>query len=240
MLLDLHAHTSAISHCCKIPAPEVIRQAKEIELDGIVLTNHYTKNYVKDNDALSFAKKYINEYEYAAQCARDADFKLFFGIEVTMEQYPSVHMLVFGVAPGFCLAYPDMYDYDQETLYRIVHEHGGTLVQAHPFRNGTHVLDIRYLDGIEINCHPYYNLSYSAELTKIAKETSLILTCGGDYHADTYHAHCGTYIPDTVANGIDLGIYLRTTDQIKLRIHEPNTETYYETNYTRRNIPNKG
>ena len=240
MLIDLHAHTSAISRCCKIPAPEVIRQAKEIGQDGIVLTNHYPKNYVQNGNTLAFAQKYIDEYAYARQCGDAEGFKVFFGIEISTELYPNVHMLVYGVEPSFCLKYPDMYNYPLEKLSRIVHEAGGTLVQAHPFRNGTHVLDTQYLDGIEINCHPYYNISHADKLTKIADETGLILTVGGDYHADTYHAVCGTYLPDTITDGIALGAYLHNTDQIKLRIHEPNTETYYETNYTRRNIPNKG
>ena len=46
MLIDLHAHTSGISRCCRIPAPEVLRRAKEVGLCGIVLTNHYTKSYL--------------------------------------------------------------------------------------------------------------------------------------------------------------------------------------------------
>ena len=62
MLIDLHAHTSGISKCCRIPAPEVLRIAKENGIDGIVLANHYQKSYVKDMTVADFASKYIEEY----------------------------------------------------------------------------------------------------------------------------------------------------------------------------------
>ena len=38
MLLDLHAHSSGISRCCKIPAPTVLEVSRDLGLDGIVLT----------------------------------------------------------------------------------------------------------------------------------------------------------------------------------------------------------
>ena len=38
MLIDLHAHSSGISRCCKIPAPKVLEVSRDLGLDGIVLT----------------------------------------------------------------------------------------------------------------------------------------------------------------------------------------------------------
>ena len=68
MLIDMHAHTSAISPCCLIPAPEVLAEVKAAGLDGIVLTNHYDKSYVKDGDAAAFARRYLDEFEYTREC----------------------------------------------------------------------------------------------------------------------------------------------------------------------------
>lgn len=233
MLIDLHAHSSGISKCCRIDAPEVLRRAKEVGLDGIVLTNHYQKSYVTDGDVAGFVKSYIDEYHYAKACGEQAGCRVFFGIEVTAERYPNVHLLIYGVDEAFLKTYPTLYDYSLEELYRIVQENDGTLIQAHPFRNGTHVLDVQCLDGIEINCHPLYKVSHSEELTRIAKESGLILTCGGDFHADTYRPHCGTYLPEDIADEPALGAYLRTTDRIELRIHEPNAETWNDVAFSR-------
>jgi len=236
MLIDPHAHTSEISLCCRIGATEVLQAAKAAGLDGIVLTNHYQKSYVRHDNPPEFAKKYIKEYEYTKQIGYETGLHVFFGIEVTTALYKNVHMLIYGTEPSFCLRFPDMYDYPLDELSRIVHKSGGVLIQAHPFRNGTHVLDTQYLDGLEINSHPLYNVSYADELTKIADQSGLILTCGGDYHADTYRPLCGTYFPETTADSIAIGAFLRTTKNIRLRIHEPNTESYYETDYIRKEI----
>lgn len=55
MLIDLHTHSSGISKCCRIPFDEVLNETKKAGLDGIVLTNHYRKNYVTDNNFEDFA-----------------------------------------------------------------------------------------------------------------------------------------------------------------------------------------
>lgn len=233
MLIDLHAHSSAISPCCRIDAPEVLRRAQAAGLDGIVLTNHYQKSYIQNGDVQGFVQRYLDEYACAEQSGRALGCKVFFGIEVTMELYPAVHMLIYGVDGAFLRAHPLLFDHTQEELYRLVHEYGGTLIQAHPFRNGAHVLDPAFLDGVEINCHPLYKLSYSAELTDIARQNGLALTCGGDYHADTYRPLCGTRLPDDIDSDAALAHYLRTADTFRLRIHEPNAEGYTETELQR-------
>lgn len=233
MLIDLHAHSSGISKCCRISIADVLDAAEGVGLDGIVLTNHYQKSYITDGDVMNFAEKYIEEFHLACRCAEGRKIRVFFGIEVTMELYPNVHMLVYGVDEDFLREHSILFDYSLEELYAAVKAHNGTLIQAHPFRNGTHVMDTAFLDGVEINCHPIYKRSYAEELTEIAEREGLALTCGGDYHADTYRPHCGTYIPDSISSSIELGAYLGAAKRIRLRIHEPNTPDAYELEYDR-------
>lgn len=233
MLIDLHAHSSGISQCCRIPAEEVLKAAMDVGLDGIVLTNHYQKVYITDGDAAGFAHRYAQEYYAAKKLGDEMGCRVFFGVEVTMSWQTSTHMLVYGVEPSFVERYPEMYDLTLEELYALVKENGGTLIEGHPFRKKDTVQDTRFLDGLEINCHPLYGKSFAGELTEIAERTGLILTCGGDYHADTYRAHCGTYIPDDIADSVALGKWLRETDEITLRIHEPGAETFRETTFIR-------
>ena len=225
MLIDLHAHSSGISRCCQIPAEEVLKTAKEYGIDGIVLTNHYQKSYLQNDDADAFAKAYVEEFHYTEKIAEELGLKVFFGVEVTSELYKNVHMLVYGVSEKFVLENPRVFELDQEELYKLVKIYGGVLVQAHPFRNGCTVLDTAYLDGVEINCHPLYGNSYQKDLMEIAAENKLLLTCGGDYHADTYRAHCGMYLPDNICNNTELRDFLLETKEVKLCIHEPDEET---------------
>lgn len=224
MLIDLHAHSSGISRCCQIPFEEVLRQALSVGIDGIALTNHYQKSYVTDGTYTKFAEKYIEEFYSAHKYGEKIGCRVFFGIELTTEKYPNVHMLIYGTEPEFLIKHPTLFDATQQELYRTVKENGGILVQAHPFRNGTSVLNTDFLDGVEINCHPIYKKSYSEELTEIARKNRLILTCGGDYHADTYRPKCGMYLPDGLQNTAELKNFLLSDCEKRLCVQEPDSD----------------
>lgn len=232
MLIDLHAHTSGISTCCRYPAAKILESAYELGIDGIVLANHYQKSYINE-DVNNFVDKYIEEFYYTQKLGEQLGIKVLWGIEVSMELHPYVHMLIYGVGTDYLKANPLAFDYTQQELYASVKDHNGVLIQAHPFRNGTTVLDMDFLDGIEINCHPLYNNSYSKEILKIATENGLAVTCGGDYHGDTYHPICGMYLPDDVTDGCKLGEYIENAKKVSLHIHEPNTTTYQKIDYFR-------
>lgn len=226
MLIDLHAHSSGISRCCRIPFDQVLKQTLVSGMDGIILTNHYQKSYIQDGRADEFAENYIAEFYTAEQYGKEIGCKVFFGIEVTVELYPNVHMLIYGVEPEFLRKHPCIFDCTQKELYELVKSDDGILIQAHPFRNGTTVLDTDYLDGVEINCHPLYGNSYSKELLDIAEKDHLIVTCGGDFHADTYRPKCGMLLPDGIKDHNDLRSYLLSPEEKKLCIQEPNCDTY--------------
>lgn len=229
MLVDLHAHSKGISRCCKKDADYIAEITKNAGIDGIILTNHYEKGYVIDGDVLGFARKYVDEYHYVKAISQKYGLKVFFGIEVTMDKHDNVHMLIYGVDEKFVLNYPNLYDYSLEELYKLVINNNGILVQAHPKRNGKDVLlDINYLHGVEANCHPKYDGTYVSDFAQIAKNNNLLLTCGGDYHADIHRAKCGVYLPDNVCNTLDIVNYLYKTKEIKLCIQEVDSFDTYD------------
>ena len=94
MLIDLHAHSKGISKCCKIFGNDMVILTKDKGLDGIVLTNHYDKSYLINNDKNEFAERYVNEYRYVKECGDKINFKVFFGIEVTLELVETLKQLV--------------------------------------------------------------------------------------------------------------------------------------------------
>lgn len=235
MLIDLHAHTRGISRCCKIFAPEVLTAAKEVGLDGICLCNHYQIRYVEDGNALAFARRYNDEFRATRALGEEMGLRVFYGIEVTMNRYRGEHMLVYGVDEEFPLQHPTLYDMTQQELYELVHAASGVLVQAHPMRMGDSVMmDPAYLDGVEVNCHPKYDRSYAKEMAELAKSNNWILTCGGDYHADTHRVQCGMYLPDSITDGVQLGQYLKRADVVRLRIQEVGEMTAFDMEYRKR------
>ena len=190
-------------------------------MDGIILTNHYDKNYVQNNDSLSFAKKYIAEYHSVKEYGFKIGVKVFFGIELTMAKHNNVHMLIYGVSEEWLLQHSDIFDYTQKELYESVKKEGGILVQAHPFRRGKDVLlDLSLMDGVEANCHPLYDGTYLERLSIIAHNNNLLLTCGGDFHADTHRPKCGVYLPDNLTTTKEIVVYLQEKQMISLCVQE--------------------
>lgn len=230
MLIDLHAHSSGISHCCETTYVGAIDAAREAGLDGIVLTNHYTKDYVKNGDSIAFAKRYFEEFRVAKTYGDSIGFKVFFGAEVTMERYGGAHLLLYGITDAFLLENAELFNFTMEEMHEKVKAFNkrAAIVQAHPYRKVKNLLPTKYLDGVEVNCHPLYGKSDFSDMLKIATENRMILTCGGDYHADTYRPTCGVYLPDSMSDSLQLGEYLLEAKTLTLHIHEPNTEKPFD------------
>ncbi len=234
MFVDLHAHSSGISRCCRIPYDQVLEAAKNVGLGGIALTNHYQKYYLENDDSLSFAKRYVQEAIDAKACAKKMGMQLFFGVEATMHRYDDAHILLFGIPEDFVLDHSTLYDYTMEQLYEAVKAKNGALIQAHPFRNGVNrLVSLNLLDGLELSCHPLYDGTHINTLSALAKDNGLILTSGGDYHADTYRAQCGIEIPKTVTNERQLAAFLVNTPSVRLRVHEVGEPAPFEIDFIR-------
>ena len=233
MLIDMHAHTSGISRCCRTDAAGVLRAAREAGIDGLILCNHYQDSYVDADGPAAFAEKYIAEYYHTAAVAAEMGMRLFFGVEVTARRHDGAHILLYGMEPEFVREHPEVYDYTLEKMHALVHEKGGLVVQAHPFRGGGHVQDTAYLDGVEINCHPLYDATHCDRMQEIAREAGIFVTCGGDYHADTYRAICGTYFPDDIDCYAGLIAHLRDSDEVRMHVHELRSDFHRDVTFVK-------
>ena len=229
MLIDFHAQSKGISKCCQIDGKDMVLLTKNSGMDGVILTNHYDKSYLIENDANEFAKRYTDDFYYVQKDGEKRGFKVYFGIEVTMAKHNNVHMLVYGVDCDFVLKYPNLYDYTQQELYELVHQNNGILVQAHPYRKGKDVLlDLNYLDGIEANCHPIYDGTYLEKLYNMAVTNKKLLTCGGDFHNDTIRVKCGVYLNEDIKDTLEIVNYLIKSNEIKLCVQEVGDSTSFD------------
>ena len=220
-------------HACRANAREVLSAARERGIDGLILCNHYQENYVTSEGAAAFAKIYIEEYYKTAAVAAQMGMRLFFGIEVTALLHENAHILVYGMEPEFLLDHPEIYAYPLEKIYALVHEKGGLVVQAHPYRGGGRVQDLNFLDGVEINCHPLYDDTHCERLKTVAHEAGVFVTCGGDYHADTYRAVCGTYFPADTDSYKKIIRHLKTSGIIRLHVHELRSGNHRDVEFVR-------
>lgn len=225
---DLHCHTSGISRCARITFDVFVDRAKAYDYDGFVLTNHYTASDLEKYGADAFIEKYIDEYIKTRDYGKKVGVNVLFGLEVTVAYNPYVHLLIYGATPDFLRANPDLPNLTQREIYEVCEKYGCVLVNAHPYRYGQTVQDLRYLDGVEVNCHFLYDGCYVNELANVAKENHIALTCGCDYHGDCDRPCAGVYLPDDVNTSEALAYYLKNSTNFSIKVNDPVTKDIFD------------
>lgn len=219
MLIDTHVHSAGISPCSRRDPYQLIAEFLADKSDGFVLANHCLHEFTEGIGYKAWCEKYVKEYELCKKLGDKYGVKVFFGIEVTPDYQPLVHLLIYGITPEALLSSPELYTLSLEELYNYCEENGFLLYQAHPFRFGMVPQDPRFLHGVEINCHPGHSSGEPEDIIKVAKDNNLRLICGSDFHGDHYKPKCGNYIPDSVVTEKDLADYLRD-NQPEMKIME--------------------
>jgi predicted metal-dependent phosphoesterase TrpH len=182
MKLDLHLHTTRHSPDSNMTPEALLRRAGELQLDGVVITEH---------DWL------WTEVELDDLRARAPDLLILAGIEVSSFEG---HVLVYGVADPFAVPH----GIGIAELCREVHRQGGAAVAAHPFRWGQKFDEILRrahpeLDGLELMTS---NMDADGRRRAAVIRTEYRLAGLGNsdaHHEDTLGC-CYTVFPDTVRN----------------------------------------
>jgi predicted metal-dependent phosphoesterase TrpH len=130
MRIDFHVHSSERSSCGQANEKDQIKAAIEAGLEAIVFTDHEKLVNANTLDQLNF---------------QFAPFRIFSGIEISLEE----DFLVIGLqnreVESIQWTYPELYAY--------THQQGGYLILAHPFRFHPNILvDLEQYppDGIEL------------------------------------------------------------------------------------------
>lgn len=202
-LYELHQHTADCSACGRDDPVKTVRALKNAGFAGMVLTNHFYRGNTAIRRHLAwhdFVQPYIRGYELAKAVGKELDFDVLFGLEEGVGGGKEV--LLYGITPQWVLAHPELREFkkrdraDLERLCQLVHEGGGLVYQAHPFRVRDYIADPwkplppDCLDGIEgYNAHnsPVEN----ARAVAFAQETGLPMVAGSDAHSAELHGRYG-------------------------------------------------
>lgn len=206
---ELHAHTSEVSPCADLRAPEVAERYIAAGYTTVNVTNHYC-DYVMDPAGETWQEKidhFLSGYRIMKDYAKDR-LNVLLGCELrfvgSMNDY-----LIFGLTEAFLIAHPDLHRMTLKSFSGLAKENGLLIVQAHPFRNGMMVSDPALLDGIEVfNGHPGHD-SRNDIADLWAKKFHLLRTSGSDFHHPT-SIECAGIMTDTpVTNEQQLAGILR-------------------------------
>jgi len=191
MLVDMHFHSREYSPCSNIEIEAGIKQAIEVGLDGICITDH-------DNMGMK---------DRCTELNRKYNLKIFVGVEVFTYEGD---FLVYGIE--------NITDkkLHVEDLIEITAEQGGVVFAAHPFRKfsginraaGYQIRNIPDLTGIEaFNGKTSVNNNMKAR--KIGIEMDKILIGGSDAHEIEQIGKYATYLDADVENIKDLAKLLQ-------------------------------
>ncbi|MBP5308959.1 MAG: hypothetical protein J6Z34_07500, partial [Clostridia bacterium] len=201
-----------------VTAEQAIDAKKESGYDGMILVNHCQSWYYPPAEHKDYIKRVINEYRRTAEYGDKVGFRVFFGLEVSIDKPAYNDWLLYCVTEKFLLSTPCLYQLSQKELYRLCLDNGVALAQAHPFRNSGWG-DNEYMCGTEINATPC-DLARAEETLDIARKRGLFVTCGTDYHGDERPKKGGIYLPETLRTSEDVSNYLLTAKTTEIFLDE--------------------
>lgn len=191
MFIDLHMHEKRYSLDSTLALEEIVEIAKKRGLDAICITDH---------DSMGLR-------EYAEEYSKKTGFPIFVGIEYFSLQGD---ILAFGI---------DHYPEDRISAQEFiddVHEQGGVVVSAHPFRHNRRGLEgyldiLKGVDAIEIlNGSTLPDAAMVA--VQYARKYGFAITGGSDCHYPDKVGICATYFPNEIKTMDDLVSAIRNRE----------------------------
>ncbi len=211
--LELHAHTSPVSPCSRIPPAELIERLHAKGYHGVVITNHFYRGarFWNTPDPIG---TYLADYRAAKEAAKAYGMSVLLGAEYRFADNGNDY-LVFGIDEDFLRETADCFDMTIGEFYEACHSKDRLIVQAHPFRDSQVRANPAHLDGVEIfNLHPHHNsrIGLAAAWAKDAGKT--ILTVGTDLHEPDHEGLCATRTRILPQSGAELVALLREQDYL--------------------------
>lgn len=185
---ETHLHTKEGSACSLLGAKEQVGYYKELGYDGIIVTDHFFNGNTAVPRNLPWEERinlFCKGYENAKEEGERVGLSVFFGWEAG---FRGTEFLIYGLDKEWLLAHPDILSWTVEEQYRHVHEDGGYVVHAHPFRIRPYIKEIRlfpeYVDAVEVINIKNMNNNFDREALLYARKHKLPVTAGTDAHGE--------------------------------------------------------
>ena len=193
-LYETHLHTAEGSACARNTGGEMARACKEYGYTGIFVTDHnWGGNTAVDRQLPweEWVDKFCRGYESAKEEGDRIGLDVFFGYEAG---FHATEFLLYGISKQWMLDNPSIRYADIEEQDRLVHQNGGMVIHAHPYREAGYIPEIRlfpeWVDGVEGFNSAHSNSKSNSHVNKIfderaiayAKKNHLPMTAGSDIH----------------------------------------------------------
>lgn len=201
---ETHLHTAEGSACAATPAVDMVKAHKDAGYDGIFITDHFFNGNSAIPREFPWADRielYCKGYERALEAGSKVGMAVFFGVEFTVQ---GADFLLYGIDKKWLLEHEFYLTVgDERALFRLVHEDGGFIVHAHPFRDYPYIPHISLyphdVDAVEwINASHGKESVFNDRARQYAEMFGLTVTGGSDTHsADRMHGG-GILVPERI------------------------------------------
>lgn len=191
-IYETHCHTSEASACGELGGAELARFYKKKGYDGIIVTDHFFNGNCAIDKSLDWQTKcelYCGGYRAAKAEGDRIGLSVFFGIEYS---YLGTDLLTYGVDEAWLKAHPEVMEIGVKQYIKLIHDSGGMVVHAHPFREAWYIDTIRLLpydvDAVEVFNAGNHDPEFNRRADWYADSYGLIKVAGSDRHDDRSQA----------------------------------------------------
>lgn len=194
-LYETHLHTKEGSACSQSTARELVYAYKEAGYTGIMVTDHFYRGNTAVDRSLpweDWVEAYCKGYENAKAVGDKIGLQVFFGWE---ESHQGTDFLIYGLGKEWLKQHPELREVSIEEQYALVHQAGGMVIHAHPYREAWYIPEIRlfpdFIDGVEVRNASHYGKvpgedgrsNYDVQALAYADTYGLPYTGGSDIHS---------------------------------------------------------
>ncbi len=220
-LYETHMHTCQGSACGVSTGKEHARFYKERGYTGIIITDHFFGGNTRVNRELPWEKRidlFWEGYEDALEEGLKIGLDVFFGLE---QNYQGDEYLIYGLTKEYMKAHPELEHWTRQEQLERVHEQGGAVIQAHPFRIRGYMDRIRladiFADGVEAANAGNEQLD-DARCMRYARAKGLLMTAGSDNHHSPREELFGVETEERLGSILDYARLIRQRGRIGLHV----------------------
>ncbi len=216
---EMHCHTAMVSQCGQMQPKDIVQMYRDRGYSGLVVTEHYSPltfgaNSYKANKLIDF---YLSSY-YEMKQYETEDFTVFFGMELR-HFGTGADYLIYGVEPDWLRRQSNLLVKWEKQVYRLMHEQGYLVFQAHPFRPYILRCNPKYIDGIEVyngKCDKKTN----DKALRWAEQTGKLVVSGSDFHEGAQLARGGIITNRPICDNADLVKVLQSQNFELIKTYE--------------------
>jgi len=189
---ETHVHTMEASRCGMTPASLMVKHYAKLGFSGVFITDHFVTGYSRGNISADWKTRIdilCSGYYAAKEAGSHYGMEVFFAWEYP---YKGGDFLTIGLNEDFLYRHPELNMFEKYGDFagyaNLIHQHGGFIIQAHPFRSAPYIKQGRahvqesLVDALEVYNGSHWDPSFDKQAEDRAFKLKMPMLAGSDAH----------------------------------------------------------